>query len=67
MTSKSGKKKGKIEADRPKGRLPDIVGAVVESSLAIGDMNHISMRELPGKVTVAEVLHEQALFLDHLG
>jgi len=58
MTSKSGKKKGKIEADTPKGRLPEIVGAAVDSSLAIGDMNHISMRELPSKATVAEVLHD---------
>jgi len=58
MASKSGKEKGKMEADTPKGRLPEIVGAVVESSLAIGDLNHISMRELPGKATVAEVLHD---------
>ncbi len=58
MASKSGKKKGGTKVDTPKSRLPDIVGAVVDSSLAIGDMNHIAMRELPGKATVAEVLHD---------
>ena len=58
MASKTGKKKGKTKVDTPKSRLPDIVDAVVDSSVAIGDMNHIAMRELPSKATVAEVLHD---------
>ena len=58
MSSKNKKRTKSSEAGTPKDRLPEMADALVQSSMSIDAMTHITARELPSKSRVTEVLDD---------